>query len=164
MNGISIKQFARSFGLVVLSGAAFLPPCHAADDWPTYRMPAKPADMPTYEALVGIRASFDRCLKSAAESRPLLATCIDTEYDYQLQRLQRNFRLLKTSFDKDREQQLQDEEKRWTLWRDSQCSSRQIQTAGDGCRVEITADRATQLEYRVVHRCYRTRCGRNLYP
>ncbi len=152
MKGLIFGRTTLYFVLTASLSLGFPAPSHATDHWPAYAMPTKQSEVAAHAALVKIRPTFTQCLKDAGGSTPPTKDCMDDEYSYQDKRLNRTYKQLMASLGKESGQKLRDEERRWIRWRDGRCNKQEAELAGYGCEIEMTADRATQLEHRLTSR------------
>ena len=80
----------------------------------------------------------------------MVLDCASVEHAYQDKRLNAVYKQLMASLDAEDKRKLKAEERQWIVYRDQTCNAEnQPETAPEGCQVETTADRATQLEARL---------------
>jgi uncharacterized protein YecT (DUF1311 family) len=121
-----------------------------AGEWPAYREPKTDADVPAWNAILKFRSSYGACVTEAAAVVPSTQECIANEYHYQDQRLNAVYKQLMTTLGPDQQKTLRLEERRWITYRNGRCDSLQPQLEPESCRLNATADRATQLETRLT--------------
>jgi uncharacterized protein YecT (DUF1311 family) len=112
-------------------------------------MPKKLSEVDAHSALIKLRSSYGKCLDDAAGVVPVSRDCMAVEYKYQDKRLNAVYKKLMSLGTKDEQATLRNEERRWIAYRDSTCNAQEPQLAPEGCEVEATADRATELEARL---------------
>lgn len=100
-----------------------------------------------------LRDSYFQCLNSAAGVTPQIQDCIDEELAFQDKRLSDTHQRMINSVDKQRHAALNKAQEEWLIDRDQSCSSDGQGGQGarfetNGCMLERTAKRATELEAR----------------
>ena len=121
-----------------------------AGEWPAYREPKTDAEVAAWSAILKFRSAYGSCVDEAAAVVPATQECIADEYRYQDQRLNAVYKRLMTTLSADEKKTLRVEERRWITYRNGRCDSLQPQLEPESCRLNATADRATQLETRLT--------------
>lgn len=98
-----------------------------------------------------LRDSYFQCLDSAAGVTPQIQDCIDDELAFQDKRLSDIHEQMINSADKQTQAALRTAEEEWLIDRDKSCSSdgqggQGARLETNGCVLEMTAKRATELE------------------
>jgi uncharacterized protein YecT (DUF1311 family) len=136
----------RFMGIALL----FMATSVSAENWPAFSEPKTSAQVPAWSVKIGLRPSFKKCVDAADAVVPDTGDCIAAEYQYQDKRLNMVYKKLIASLNPDEQSKLRDEERHWIAYRDGRCQKLEPQLEPENCQLNVTADRAAELEARLV--------------
>ncbi|MCS3747723.1 uncharacterized protein YecT (DUF1311 family) [Xanthomonas arboricola] len=100
-----------------------------------------------------LRPSYDDCITAAAGATPAMQDCIAAEHAYQDEKLNKVYKALIERLGDEDKSKLRDQQRQWIADRDEKClydpdSGQAGIVDAAQCRLEMTAERAAQLESR----------------
>ncbi len=100
-----------------------------------------------------LRPSYDACISAAAGVTPTMQDCIDTEYNYQDDRLNTVYKALMARLGEAEKNALREQQRTWIADRDEKCvydpdSGQAGRVDAAECRLDMTAKRADELAAR----------------
>ncbi|MGG6462020.1 lysozyme inhibitor LprI family protein [Solilutibacter silvestris] len=98
-----------------------------------------------------LRPSYDECISAAGGVTPSMHDCIDAEYRFQDARLNSAYKAFMAKLGGKERTKLRDAQRHWIAKRDEQCASDPDSGQAGAldayeCRLELTANRAAELE------------------